>query len=157
MAIADVVVVASLGRLGSSCLLSGAPALTLTEPSPSLHSEVSSPYMAASLQNQALATRPCVFCGKSMLAHLTRCPHCREDVPKVHLSSPRPRTGGRQQIRRALLYMLLAGVIQYFAGGYSGFTLPVTVSPIITTYLAPVVFLSALGLLIYGFYLRAKS
>jgi hypothetical protein len=112
--------------------------------------------MAVSLQNQALAMRPCVFCGKSMLGHLTRCPHCREDVPKVQLSS-RPRTGGRQQIRRALLYMLLAGVIQYFAGGYSSFSLPITVSPIITTYLAPVVFLSALGLLIYGFYLRAKS
>jgi hypothetical protein len=112
--------------------------------------------MAASLQNQALATRPCVFCGKSMLAHLTRCPHCREDVPKVQLAS-RPRTGGRKEIRRALLYMLLAGVVQYFAAGYSGFTLPVSVSPIITTYLAPVVFISGLGLLIYGFYLRAKS
>ena len=112
--------------------------------------------MAVSLQNQALATRPCVFCGKSMFAHLTRCPHCREDVPKVQLSS-RPRTGGRAQIRRALLYMLLAGVIQYFASGYSGFILPITVSPIVTTYLAPVVFISGLGLLIYGFYLRAKS
>lgn len=112
--------------------------------------------MAVSPQNQALATRPCVFCGKSMFAHLTRCPHCREDVPKVQLSS-RPRTGGRTQIRRALLYMLLAGVIQYFAAGYSGFTLPITVSPIVTTYLAPVVFISGLGLLIYGFYLRAKS
>jgi hypothetical protein len=112
--------------------------------------------MAVSLQNQALATRRCVFCGKSVLAHLTRCPHCREDVPKVQLSS-RPRTGGRLQIRRALLYMLLAGVIQYFAGGYSALTVPVTVSPIITTYLAPVVFVSALGLLIYGFYLRARS
>jgi hypothetical protein len=112
--------------------------------------------MAVSLQNQALATRPCVFCGKSMLAHLTRCPHCREDIPKVQLSS-RPRTGGRTQIRRALLYMLLAGVIQYFAAGYSDFTLPITVSPVITTYLAPTVFISGLGLLIYGFYLRAKS
>jgi len=113
--------------------------------------------MAASLQNQALATRPCVFCGKSMLAHLTRCPHCREDVPKVHLSSSRPRTGGGLEIRRGLLYMLLAGVIQYFAGGYSPFTLPITVSPIVTTYLAPAVFISGLGLLIYGFYLRGKS
>jgi hypothetical protein len=113
--------------------------------------------MAASMQNQALATRPCVFCGKSMLAHLTRCPHCREDVPKVQLSSRGPRIGGRAQIRRALLYMLLAGVIQYFAAGYSSFTLPIEVSPIVTTYLAPVVFISGLGLLIYGFYLRAKS
>ncbi len=113
--------------------------------------------MAVSLQNQGLATRPCVFCGKSMLAHLTRCPHCREDVPNVQLSSRGPRTGGRAQIRRALLYMLLAGVIQYFAAGYSSFTLPITVSPIVTTYLAPAVFISGLGLLIYGFYLRAKS
>jgi hypothetical protein len=92
-----------------------------------------------------------------MLAHLNRCPHCREDVPRVQLSSRPPRTGGRVQIRRGLLYMLLAGVIQYFAGGYSSFTVPVGVSPIVTAYLAPAVFLSGLGLLIYGFYLRARS
>ena len=91
-----------------------------------------------------------------MLAHLTRCPHCREDVPKVQLSS-RPRIGGRLEIRRGLLYMLLAGVIQYFAAGYSPFTLPVSVPPLVTTYLAPTVFLSGVGLLIYGFYQRSKS
>ena len=91
-----------------------------------------------------------------MLVHLNRCPHCREDVPQVQLSA-RPRTGGRLQIRRGLLYMLLAGVIQYFAGGYSNFTVPVGISPMVTTYLAPAVFLSGLGLLIYGFYLRATS
>ena len=113
--------------------------------------------MAVSLQNQSVQTRPCVFCGKSMLAHLNRCPHCREDVPRVQLSS-RPRsTAGRLQIRRGLLYMLLAGVIQYFAGGYSSFAVPVGIPPIVTAYLAPVVFLSGLGLLLYGFYLRAKS
>jgi hypothetical protein len=112
--------------------------------------------VAVSLQNQALATRPCVFCGKSMLAHLNRCPHCREDIPKVQLSA-RPRIGGRLQVRRGLLYMLLAGVIQYFAAGYSTLTLPIQVHPIVTAYLAPVVFLSGLGLLIYGLYLRAKS
>jgi hypothetical protein len=112
--------------------------------------------MAVSLQNQTLQTRPCVFCGKSMLAHLNRCPSCREDVPRVQLSS-RPRTGGREQIRRGLLYMLLAGVIQYFAAGYSSFTLPIQIHPVVTAYLAPVVFVSGLGLLIYGFYLRAKS
>ena len=91
-----------------------------------------------------------------MLAHLTRCPHCREDIPQVHLSS-RTRTGGRHLIRRGLLCMLLAGVIQYFASGYSSFTLPISVPPVVTTYLAPVVFLSGLGLLIYGFYLGPKS
>ena len=112
--------------------------------------------MTVALQNQTLASRPCVFCGKSMLSHLTRCPHCREDVPQVRMVA-RARTGGREQIRRALLYMLLAAVIQYFAGGYSGLTPPVVISPVVTTYLAPAVFLSGLGLLIYGFYLRAKS
>jgi hypothetical protein len=112
--------------------------------------------MAVSVQNQTLATRPCVFCGRSMLVHLKRCPHCREDVPQVNLSS-RPRTGGRLEIRRGLLYMLLAGVIQYFAGGYSIFTLPIAVPALVTAYLAPVVFISGLGLLFYGFYLRAKS
>jgi hypothetical protein len=53
--------------------------------------------------------------------------------------------------------MLLAGVIQYFAAGYSSLTLPVEVHPAVTTYLAPVDFVSGLGLLIYGLYLRAKS
>ena len=53
--------------------------------------------------------------------------------------------------------MLLAGVIQYFAAGYSGFTLPIAVPPVVTTYLAPVVFLSGFGLLLYGYYLRSKS
>jgi hypothetical protein len=91
-----------------------------------------------------------------MFAHLPRCPHCREDIPKVQLAS-RPRTGGRLEIRRGLLYMLLAGVIQYFAAGYSPLTLPIQVPAPVTAYLAPVVFVSGLGLLLYGFYLRAKS
>lgn len=113
--------------------------------------------MPVSLQSQSVASRPCVFCGKQMMSHLTRCPHCREDIPQVRLAAPRIRTGGRHQIRRGLLYMLLAGVIQYFAGGYSSLTLPIAIPPMVTSYLAPVVFLSGLGLLIYGFYLRAKS
>jgi len=114
--------------------------------------------MAVSLQDQVVTTRPCVFCGKPMVAQLTRCPHCREDVPRVQLSSRTGSSrGGREQIRRGLLYMLLAGVIQYFAAGYSSFTLPVAVPPLVTAYLAPVVFVSGLGLLVYGFYLRAKS
>src|SRR5713226_9248104 len=75
--------------------------------------------MSVSLQSQTVASRTCVYCGKTMLSHLTRCPHCREDIPQVRQAASRTRSGGREQIRRALLYMLLAGVIQYFAGGYS--------------------------------------
>lgn len=91
-----------------------------------------------------------------MLAHLTRCPYCREDVPQVRLAAGHKRTGGREQIRRGLLYMLLAGVIQYFAAGYSGLSVPIAIPEEVTTYLAPVVFISGLGLLIYGWFLRAK-
>src|SRR2546421_12639913 len=58
----------------------------------------------------------CVFCGKYMAAHLTQCPFCREAVPQVQLSR-RAGPNGREQIRRGLLYILLGGVIHYFAGG----------------------------------------
>jgi len=112
--------------------------------------------MTVALQNQSLATRPCVYCGKQMLATLNRCPHCREEMPQVQLSH-RVRTGGRQQIRRGLLYMLLAGVIQYFASGASGWTVPVQIPQPVTIYLAPAVFISGLGMLIYGLVLRARS
>jgi hypothetical protein len=87
----------------------------------------------------------------------TRCPFCREEVPQVRLPARSVRVGGREQIRRGILYMLLAGVIHFFAAGYSGMTLPFVVPAIVTEYLSPVVFLAGLGLLFYGFYLRAKS
>lgn len=57
-------------------------------------------------------------------------------------------------MRRGFLYMLLAGVIQFFAAGYSGMTLPVQVPPLVSAYLAPTVFLAGLGLTLYGMYLR---
>jgi hypothetical protein len=93
-----------------------------------------------------------------MPAHLNRCPACREEVPQLRLAArPVARTAGRGQMRRGFLYMLLAGVIQFFAAGYSGMTLPVAVPPAVTLYLAPVIFMAGLGLLIYGIYLRTRS
>lgn len=92
-----------------------------------------------------------------MAAHLTQCPFCREAVPQVQLTR---RTGpdGRQQMRRGLLYMLLAAVIYYFAGGYSApLWMPVQVLPVVTNVLVPLLFFSGFGLTIYGFILRAKS
>jgi hypothetical protein len=53
--------------------------------------------------------------------------------------------------------MLLAGVIYYFSGGYSAFTLPIEVSSAVNTYLAPLLFLGGLGLTLYGVYLRYRS
>jgi hypothetical protein len=92
-----------------------------------------------------------------MAAHLTQCPFCREAVPQVQLTR---RTGpdGRQQMRRGLLYTLLAVIIYYFGGGYSApLWVPVQVLPIVTNYLLPLLFLGGLGLTLYGLFLRFKS
>jgi hypothetical protein len=108
---------------------------------------------------QTTETRRCVFCGKSMAARLTQCPFCREAVPQVQLSR---RTGpdGRRHIRRGLLYMLLGAVIHYFAGGYGNplvVPLPAGVSPIVTQYLTPLLFVGGLAIVLYGLFLRARS
>jgi hypothetical protein len=108
---------------------------------------------------QAVETRRCVFCGKNMAVRLTQCPFCREAVPQVQLSR-RKGPDGRHQIRRGLLYMLLAGVIHYFAAGYGApfqIPLPVPVLPLVTQYLTPLVFLGGLGLTLYGLLLRIRS
>jgi hypothetical protein len=102
-------------------------------------------------------TRRCSYCGKPMAAHLTQCPYCREAVPQVRLTR-RPGADGRVQIRRGLLFMLLAAFIYYFAGGYGQpLRIPVEIVPAVTNYLLPLLFLSGLGLSIYGLFLRAKS
>ena len=64
---------------------------------------------------------------------------------------------GGHQIRRGLLYMLLGGVIYYFAGGYSGFKLPIAVDPMYVSYFAEIVVLGGLGVTLYGCYLRWRS
>src|SRR5256885_9957349 len=92
-------------------------------------------------------TRRCVFCGKYMAAHLTQCPFCREAVPQVQLSR-RAGPNGREQIRRGLLYILLGGVIHYFAGGDGQppqVPLPATGPPPLNQYPTPPPFLSGLG------------
>jgi len=92
-----------------------------------------------------------------MAVHLTQCPYCREAVPQVQLNR---RTGpnGRAQMRRGLLYMLMAAVIYYFAAGYAApLWLPVQVLPVVVNYLLPMLFLAGLGLTVYGLFLRFKS
>ena len=111
----------------------------------------------SAIGHQAMDMRQCAFCGKRIAAHLSQCPFCREMVPQVRLS--RALSGVRRQhVRRGLLYMLLAGVIYYFAAGYAKpLEIPVTVQPAVVHYLAPLLFLGGLGLTLYGFLLKAKS
>lgn len=54
--------------------------------------------------------------------------------------------------------MLLAGVIGYFAGGYSWMKPPIPVLlPVLTKYLTTLLFLSGLGLAAHGYYLQHKA
>ena len=97
-----------------------------------------------------------MYCGKPISVHADRCPFCREAVPRVQLSRSGGRSG-REQMRRGLLYMLLAAVIYYFEGGYSSFKLPVTVVPLVNNYFAPLLFLGGLAFTLYGLFLRIRS
>jgi hypothetical protein len=92
-----------------------------------------------------------------MAAHLMQCPFCREAVPQVQLTRRRG-SSGREQIRRGLLFMLLAAVVYYFAGGYGApLRIPIEIVPAVMNYLLPLLFLGGLGLTLYGFFLRIKS
>ncbi len=109
------------------------------------------------LGKQTADTRQCAYCGKQIAAHLNQCPFCREMVPQVRLSRPSG-SYGRRHIRRGLLYMLLAAVVYYFAGGYGApLRLPVQIVPAVTHYLLPLLFLGGLGLTLYGLFLKFKS
>jgi len=51
----------------------------------------------------------------------------------------------------------LAAVIYYFAAGYSAMNLPFPISSIVTVYLSPLLFVSGLGLTIYGFCVGSRT
>jgi len=109
--------------------------------------------------HHAANTQRCVFCGKHFAAHLRQCPFCREAVPQLQLSQRRG-PDGRRQMRRGLLYMLLAGVIHYFAAGYASpfqIPLPAPALPVVTQYLTPLLFLGGLAMTLYGLYLKMRS
>jgi hypothetical protein len=103
------------------------------------------------------AGRQCSYCGKPIAKNLAHCPHCREVVPQVHLAPARPAAAKRSQIRQGFLYMLLALVIHYAVDHSGALNLPFVVTPAITLYLTPILFLGGLGLALYGFVSRVTA
>ena len=106
-----------------------------------------------------MPTRQCPHCGKVVFDRSTQCPFCREAlsaVPEVHLTNP-DRVVGRAKIRQGLLCVLLAAIVHYFAGGYSAMQLPYPITPLVTTYLSPLLLLSGLGLSLSGLVAQHKS
>ena len=99
-----------------------------------------------------MSRRQCGFCGKYVPGESVLCPFCRETLPPVPvIHSAEPGTG-RIYIRRGLLYMLMAAVIHYFASASGPLELPFEVPPFVGQYLVPFLFLSGLGLMLYGLY-----
>jgi hypothetical protein len=99
----------------------------------------------------------CPFCGKLVPATVTRCPSCQTELPvlrqRVHYASE----ASRRLLRRGILWMLLAGVLYYFAAGYGAFEFPVAVAPMLTDWVLPLLFLAGLGLALYGAYGRLRG
>src|ERR1700722_19585715 len=113
---------------------------------------------SAALPERPSAPRQCPCCAKPLSRSLRQCPHCREavePVPEVRPSQPAS-AAKRGQIRKGLLCMLLAAVIHYFAGGYSAMELSLAIIQPLTAYLSLLLFLSGLGLTLYGVYLRNR-
>ena len=104
----------------------------------------------------ALKFRQCGFCGRMSSIGLEQCPHCHETFPELPQVRKRSRSDGGR-LRRGLLYMMLAGVVHYFAAGYSSMPLPVEISPIVTQYMTPALFMLGLAFGVYGVVTRASS
>lgn len=84
-----------------------------------------------------------------------QCPFCREPLQAVpQVTGLVGAEGANKQIRRGLIYMLLAAVTNYLVGGYSPVQFPLTVIPQVTDLLIPFLFLAGLGLVIFGIYRR---
>ena len=115
------------------------------------------------LRARVASLRECPFCGASVSRALLQCSSCRETMPPasaIEQAISRPASVPKSQgshLRQGLLCMLLAGVIRYFAGGYTAMSLPFAVSSLVTIYFAPTLFLLGLGLIVRGFFSRSKS
>ena len=101
--------------------------------------------------------RSCPFCGKQVETTATRCPFCREDMPQAVALKTRHSTEGRKYMRRGFLYALMAGVIYFFAGGYSGMTMPLAIPSVVNQYFTPILFIAGLGLTLYGLVLYIRG
>jgi hypothetical protein len=108
--------------------------------------------------------RVCPFCGKPFNVLLNRCPYCREDVPRgtgtasapIRRRSSSP-TQARENVRRGLLWALLAGVLYYFASGASPLKVPIPIPEFVTLYLLPLVFLAGGAMALYGLFQSMRS
>jgi hypothetical protein len=104
-----------------------------------------------------MASRQCPFCGQLIPEDAASCFKCRETMPEAVAARGRNPAAGYYEIRRGLLYMLMAAVFYYFASGESGYEIPVPFLPIVVEYLLPALFIGGTGLFLYGIVLKIKG
>lgn len=107
-----------------------------------------------------MGTRQCPHCGEHVADNLSQCPNCREvmgPAPAAGFRGYRGTQGG-PEIRKGLLWMLLASVIHYFADGHEPWLqIPVDIHPYVVEYLVPLLFLCGAGIVVLGIYRRLTS
>ena len=97
-----------------------------------------------------MSMRECPFCGRTVPAALTQCPHCREALPPIPRVQGPGHEIGRRYIRRGLLYILLSAAVRYLLGETSPVQVPFNIPPEVTQYLLPFLFLLGIGLVVLG-------
>ena len=87
----------------------------------------------------------CVECGRVYSRAFKQCRSCgsRESVP---VSFGGQMAVSKTRVRRGILWMVLAGVIYALFGQQASMVVPA-----VTLYLLPLLFLSGLGLVVFGF------
>ena len=103
-----------------------------------------------------MGSRQCPFCGALVGEDDVSCYHCRETLPAQGGGRMRDPAAGHHEIRRGLLYMILAGVIHYVLGSFAE-QLPIEIPAAITDYLTPLLFLGGLGFFLYGGILKLRG
>jgi hypothetical protein len=103
-----------------------------------------------------MTTRQCPYCGIAVSVERSECPHCHAAIPEVRMRREHD-FHSDAEIRKGLLYVLLAAVIYYFAAGYSAMQVPFPVQPVVTSILSPMLFLGGLGLVLHGYYQRRHT
>lgn len=102
-------------------------------------------------------SRQCPFCGALVTEDAVSCYHCRETLPELAGGRTRNPAAGYTEIRRGILYMVLAGVMHYVLEYLAGAELPFEIPTLITEYLTPFLFLGGLGLFMYGWILKLRG
>lgn len=97
-----------------------------------------------------MSDRQCPFCGKSISSDRVECPFCQKELPQFHQPLHFRNAASRAQMRRGMLWMLMAAVFYFFAAGYSPLQVPVPLAPMLTDWVLPLLFLGGLGLTAYG-------